>query len=455
MNLFIYRIIFFLLLISFCSCSKFLDKKVNTSINTPNSLEVLQALLDNPDVFNLSNTPAFGEASADDYFIPDADYNTLDDRLSGIYIWQPIAYRYSNDWSQSYTGIYYANLCMENVQKIARSQVNSEQWDYIMGASLFHRAHAFLNLAWTFASAYNEVNADKDPGIDLRLQTDPNIPSKRSSVKDAYQRIIEDAAAALAYLPVNVNHVFRPGKAAAAGLLARAYLSMRVYDSAYKYANLSLTIKDTLLDYNLIANTSLPFSAVAYNGETLFYSSMNSSAGIELIGLSYARACIDTLLYLSYDNNDLRKKLFFQPALFYQRFKGMHSTAPNRIFTGLATNEMWLIRSECNLRMNRIEAAQSDLNAVLKKRWNNAVAYQPVVLTTKELLLEKILAERRKELLMRGLRWMDIKRLNKEGHGKILKRYINGTQIILQPNDPRYALPLPEDIINLTNMEQN
>jgi starch-binding outer membrane protein, SusD/RagB family len=56
---------------------------------------------------------------------------------------------------------------------------------------------------------------------------------------------------------------------------------------------------------------------------------------------------------------------------------------------------------------------------------------------------------------MRGLRWIDIKRLNKEGAGIVLKRLIGDKTYTLQPNDPRYALPLPADIILNTGMQQN
>jgi len=66
-----------------------------------------------------------------------------------------------------------------------------------------------------------------------------------------------------------------------------------------------------------------------------------------------------------------------------------------------------------------------------------------------------ILIERRKELLMRGLRWADLKRSNKEGANKTLIRIINGHPVTLPPNDNRYAQPLPNEIILLTGMPQN
>jgi hypothetical protein len=69
--------------------------------------------------------------------------------------------------------------------------------------------------------------------------------------------------------------------------------------------------------------------------------------------------------------------------------------------------------------------------------------------------LNIILIERRKELLMRGLRWMDIKRLNKEDAGIVMKRTINGQTYTLLPNDLRYSFPIPEDVISLSGMQQN
>lgn len=50
---------------------------------------------------------------------------------------------------------------------------------------------------------------------------------------------------------------------------------------------------------------------------------------------------------------------------------------------------------------------------------------------------------------------MDIKRLNKEGANITLTRTLNNSVYELLPNDLRSALPIPEDIISLSGMEQN
>lgn len=79
----------------------------------------------------------------------------------------------------------------------------------------------------------------------------------------------------------------------------------------------------------------------------------------------------------------------------------------------------------------------------------------PIMLEDNKTVLQIILNERRKELLFRGLRWIDIKRLNKEGADISIKRRIEGKDYILTANENRFALPLPMDIIAETGMPQN
>ncbi|HTH31212.1 MAG TPA: hypothetical protein VL946_07665, partial [Lacibacter sp.] len=98
--------------------------------------------------------------------------------------------------------------------------------------------------------------------------------------------------------------------------------------------------------------------------------------------------------------------------------------------------------------------ALAALNTVLTKRWKTG-AFVPLITTNNQQVLEWVLAERRKESAFRDLRWMDLKRLNREGAGIQLQRKIGSEDFILMPNDLRYAMPIPEDIILMTGMPQN
>jgi hypothetical protein len=164
---------------------------------------------------------------------------------------------------------------------------------------------------------------------------------------------------------------------------------------------------------------------------------------------------IDTILYASYRVNDLRKSLFFSvPEGNSARFYGTYRGGNGAYFTGIATDEMYLVKAECEARNGLVEAAMKDLNTLLVTRWKTGT-FEPFIADSKADALKLILQESRKELVFRGLRWMDIKRLNLEGANISIKRIVDGKEYILPPNDNRFALPLPTDLIDLTGMPQN
>jgi len=446
----VFVILAFLFTMVFTSCKKYLDEKSDKSLVIPQNINDFQGLLDDLAIMNLV-TPSRGETASDDYFFTKSIFDTRFLFQQNAYTWTPDDYYFENDWSLNYTPVYNANLCLEGLKKIPKNVANQLEWNNVEGSAFFFRAYSFLNLLWIYAKAYDSETYNIDPGIVLRLSSDFNIPSVRATVKECYDQVISDASNAISFLPESPQNVMRPSKAAAYGLLARAYLSMREYDSAGKYADKALQMKGDLLDYNntgeVNINSTVPFKP--YNVEIIFYSEMNTN-----MDLYYpSKALIDTVLYSLYDSNDLRKAIFFTSNGNYQKFKGDYS-ATNQFFSGIATDELYLIRAECNARSQHLEAALQDVNRLLVNRWK-AGSFTPIVASSPQEVLGIILSERRKELTMRGLRWIDIKRLNKEGAQIILKRVEGDEVYTLQPNENRYALPLPADIILNPGIKQN
>jgi hypothetical protein len=450
-------IVLLLIVFSAIGCEKILEKKPSNALLVPSSLQDLQAILDDGIRMNTNLTPSSGEASADDYFLMQNNFNTRLFYEQQLYKWIPADYEFANDWSFSYTTVYNSNLCLDLLKKIDLTPQNTLAWNNVKGSAYFYRAYSFLNLAWNYTKAFNEATAPSDLGIVLRLTSDFNVTSYRSSVKDTYLQIISDAKEAMQNLPLFSIHPYRPSKVGAYGLLARTYLSMRQYDSAFKYSDLALQNKNSLMDLNvnntggfLSPASTLPFTQ--FNIETIFYSEMNSI----VTNIAASRALIDTILYNSYNNNDLRKTVYYRTSSSpgYQRYKGSYSNSPLTYFSGIATDELFLIRAECYARAGNKDAALNDLNTLLVKRWKSGF-FTPVVASSPNEALDIILLERRKELPFRGLRWIDIKRLNLEGRNIILKRFISTQTFILQPNANYYALPLPTDIISLAGIPQN
>jgi len=450
----LFLLFFTTLLATLPGCKKYLDKKSNDSLVVPKTLNDLQGLLD--DAFTMNSvTPSLEESSADDYFLTEDRVLSMPTAYKQIYTWDFNQFKFQNDWSKNYLPVYNANVCLETLASIPKTTFNEQQWNNVKGSSLFYRAYSFLNLVWQYSKAYDETTSSTDLGIVLRLGSDFNVPSKRSTVKESYQQIIADARESLSYLPVHPLHVMRPSRAAAFGLLARAYLSMRLYDSALKYSAACLAIKDDLMDFNNDADINGSLSGNApfkkFNKETVFYTEMFNSVFLH----SYSNGFTDTVLYSLYDSNDLRKQAYFVQNSGYTKFKGTYSANKNILFTGIATDEMYLTEAECMVRTNNISGGMDVLNQLLQKRWNVTVTYIPLTANTRDSALHIILTERRKELLFRGLRWIDIKRLNKEGFNIVPTRKFGGMVYSLPPNDNRYALPIPIDIIDLTGMKQN
>lgn len=439
---------------SFSSCRKYLDEKSSSAFVVPKSLDDVQGLLDDAGFMNSIVTPSFGEASSDDYYVLPQTIDYLLPRLQDVYIWKPADYFFENDWSKAYKPVYNANLSLELLNQIPVTQDNIKKWENAKGSALFYRAYFFLNLMWVHAKVYDSSSASTDLGIVLRSTSDFNAPSTRASVKQSYDFIIADTKEAIRYLDKDPLNVLRPSKVAGYGLLARTYLSIRSYDSALKYSDLCLGLNGQIIDYNgdgdingsILVN--LPFKR--FNKETIFYTEMNNLLNA-LIGPSSAKA--NDVLYASYETDDLRKVAFFRPVGAFKSFKGNY-TSNGTYFTGIATNEMYLTRAECRARTHDKVGAMNDLNTLLIKRWKNGL-FLPKVASDDAQALDIILVERRKELLMRGLRWIDIKRLNKEGRNIVLSRSFKNEVYQLGANSNYYALPLPKDIIELANIPQN
>jgi tetratricopeptide (TPR) repeat protein len=305
----------------------------------------------------------------------------------------------------------------------------------------------FWKIANAWAPAYNEATSGTDMGIPLRLSADFNERSVRASVRDSYLQAIADLRQSASLLPIQPLQVVRGSRPAAFAFLSRVYLSMRQYDAAGRYADSCLQLNNKLVDYNTL-NPGDAYPIPRFNEETLVY----SYNGPTLITTPVGK--VDSLLYQSYDNADLRKTVCFKDnGAGRFGFKGSYSNSQG-FFAGVATDEVYLNRAECYARSGNVPAALADLNTLLQKRYKTG-QFIPVTATSSAAALAKILIERRKELLFRFIRWMDLKRFNLEGANITLTRVVHGTVYTLSPNDLRYALPIPEDIIALTGMPQN
>lgn len=456
----LYKLIVMLLCSSIIlnSCQKeFLEKKPDKALLVPGTLNDLRALLDNNVVFNLS--PGLGQISADDYASTANGLASLPPYERNSYLWAADIYEgqtYIPDWSKPYQQVFYTNVVLEGLEEIIVNDKNYTEWSQLKGSALFYRAFAFYNLAQMFTKPYNKVSSVSDPGIPIRLKADVNVISKRGTLQETYDQILYDLLEAKNLVPVNVSYKSRPGKAAVFALLSRVGLTMENYDMAALYADSCLGISNKLLDYNVIspAGTGRPFPSSLPDGndEVLFYSAIF----LYNFPVATSLAVIDSTLYRSYLANDLRKILFFRDRgngnfTFRGSYSGPQSA---NLFNGLATDEVLLTRAECYARKGNTSSAMADLNQLLISRWKKNT-FIPLTAANADDALMQILTERRKELIARGIRWTDLRRLNKDSRFAVtMKRLINKQEYTLLPNDSKYVFPIPENEIG-TGIEQN
>lgn len=446
----------YLFLLLFCwsliSCSKkdFLDEKPNSNVVAPTTLDDFQQLLDNE--ATLSLTPALGELSADNFYITSPYWQLLSKKEKNAYIWAADIYEGEGkvaDWNTPYEQVLYANVVLDGLTKVPQTANNQQQWNNMKGAALFIRAYAFYNLAQVFALPYMAETATKDLGIPLKLTPNVDEVVVRSTLEETYTRILNDLLIAKDLVPDAVTvYLNRPNKPAANALLARVYLSMRNYEQAGVYADNCLKLYNALIDYNTKdPNSSKPFERT--NAETMYQSKFSETNVVKSIPSCF----VDTLLYRQYAVNDLRRSLFFTTNSGGKVFKNGYNASIFG-FTGLATDEMYLIRAECRARANNVVAALSDLNTLLSSRWKTGT-FIPYTIVAADALLDTILVERRKEMPLRGVRWTDIRRLNLEKPFIKPTRVINNQTYTLQPNSSLYALPIPPDAALMGHYLQN
>lgn len=455
----IYLILFIFLI---QGCGDKLDLKPNSRLVIPKTISDFENILDNASIMN--NAPALAQLSADEYHIPTlANFQALSRPiLRATYIWEKDIFQgflKPQDWTVPYSQIFYANNVLNEISKLDIS--SDTELQRITGWALFSRAYAFYTLVSLYAKGYNSESASNDLGLPLKLSPLATEVVPRSSLQQTYDQIIKDATEASELLQPNITigKRNRPSKVAAYSLLSRVYLSMRKYTQAELYADKSLALYNVLTDYNTLpVRTSTSFSNDCE--EVIYYANMRNNIYQQL---TYATGALYTVLpslINSYETGDLRKTVWFrQNANGNWYIKGINSGNAFP-FTGLATDEIFLIKAECLARRNETQDAMDHLNKLLKTRWNPnaftpARSYQNISAINPVEALDKVLLERRKELIWRSTRWTDLKRLNLESRNIVLNRNIEGQIYTLEPNSSKYVLPIPDDEIALSGVQQN
>ncbi|WP_158499853.1 RagB/SusD family nutrient uptake outer membrane protein [Sphingobacterium paucimobilis] len=438
-------------LLSLSACNEFLDKKQDIKMVVPLTIDDATHLLNDYGTMNMGY-PIWGELGIDDYYVTKEVWESGMEDYRNAYIWADKPYIDVAQWQRPYKAVYYANQTIDILSKVDPQQ-DRTNFNRNLGMAHFFRAFAFQVLTEVHCLAYQPNTASADMGIPLRLSPGVDDKSTRATLQQTYDQILKDLKKAVQYLPMVESVRGRPSKAAAYGGLARAYLNMGDFNNAYQYADSCLQLRPELMDYNTLkATDESPIKQ--FNIEVLVPIS-SVSTGL----MSGMNAIIAPELYNSYAPDDLRKGIFFKPnpnIVGTYLFKGGYNENSFELFMGITTSEIYLVKAETACRIGKISEALSAINTLRKSRWSKDVLYPAINENDPERLLKTVLEERRKELVFRGRRWSDLKRLNLDNRfKKTSSRQLGTEQYDLPAGDLRYAFRLSETLVKVGGIPQN
>ncbi len=465
-----FNIICLLALLSLVACDDYLDIKPKGKI-IPETATEYERLLNHWNILKTSET--WGVYLTDDVFIPEkAEENGVlgfniirENYKKSLYTFEKEVFAESEKdylWIAAYERIFYYNVIVNNIADA--TEATEERKNTIRAEALLGRALEYLNLVNAYAKHYDVQTAETDLAVPLVLEDDINKKNlKRATVREVYDQIEKDLLEAVQYLSTKSKSAFRASKAAGLAALSRMYLYLGNYNEALKNAKASLAENDFLLDltkHNLVANqyfigrVDLPETSDNKENILIKYASY-------VFGVSGSVCISKEVENLFNKEKDKRFLLYISndPAPpYYTKFKqtGLYAWWPwTEVNACLRTPEVYLIAAECEARVGSKDSAMELINKLRDKR---ILDNTPLTATSNDDALVKVLEERRRELLMGGFtRLIDLKRLNKEPRfAKTVTHKLGDKVYTLEPNSPKYVLPIPHTVIKFNpDMKQN
>lgn len=328
----------------------------------------------------------------------------------------------SGNWSDLYKKIFTVNTAIDGINTSKGTLVYKNQW---LGECYFLRAYFYYYLVNIYGP------------VPLALTNDYTINNRlpRAPEADVYKQIIADLKMAQSLLSdeykngygITTTNRFRPNKAVATAMLARAYLYAKDWENAEAQATAIISNTNySMLPLNqvFLANSKETIWALATNSPKVTYEYAFYNNGMPAIitppqspASSQVYVSLSNFLINAFEPGDGRFTNWVRtstvaasgtnPATVYYfpgKFRSSATNAEYQIMLRLA--EQYLIRAEARAMQNKSNAAD-DLNAV---RLRAGLQGLPAG-TQQATLLTAINKERQTELFSEcGHRFFDLKR---------------------------------------------
>jgi len=308
-------------------------------------------------------------------------------------------------WSDAYTFIYQANLCIEGLD--ASTLLDAANKARFRAEARFVRAFNYFYL----------VNLWGDVPYVTTSDWTKTFGTGRTPTATIYNNIVDDLLAAQTDMPAAYPAAgkVRPIRLTATALLARVYLYMGEWAKADAAASV-------VINSGVYPKLPDPANAFLKNSDEAIWQliplvpSYNTQEGYQL---NYASNFYRMLpgLVSNFEAGDLRFTNWVKVVgvnNYVNKYKVRTTTANNGLvteyYTMLRLGEQYLIRAEAKLHESDIAGAVTDLNVIRKRAGLTNLA----TTLTADQCTAAIEKERRSELFAEwGHRWLDLKRTGK------------------------------------------
>lgn len=345
---------------------------------------------------------------------------------------------YSFGWKDYYNVIFYANAVIDKGYEMTEGK--EEEVSQLLGEAYLLRGYMHFLLVNLYGQPYSKEGALDSKAIPLKRNIDlEEIPS-RNTVKEIYTSILEDIEKARSLIHQTsweTKYSYRFSTLSVDAMESRVRLYMEDWKSAYDAAEHVLAMKATLEDFNN-SESKLPNN----------YQSTEMITAYEFIyssNINKASLVAPSFLQKFQSDIDLRLNKYFVKSSgenSYLSTKGGSS----EFRCSFRTGELYLNSAEAAVHLNMLPEARTRLLQLMKKRYTPEGYVQKKTLINamnQTELITEILNERARELTFEGHRWFDLRRTSRPKITKVL----SNTTYVLEKDDPRYTLRIPQDAI--------
>ncbi|HEX3933236.1 MAG TPA: RagB/SusD family nutrient uptake outer membrane protein [Puia sp.] len=354
-----------------------------------------------------------------------------------LFQWQDSIYQQSDpesfDLSTELPNLY---TCNKIINEVLGSSGGTDSAKVELQAEAM-AARAWLNLQFInfYAKPYLASTAAADPGFPIITTADVSVTTyTRASVQEVYDTIIHDFTTAIAHLPVKAVIQTRMSRPAAEGLLGRAYLYMGRYSDALTQFNAAFTDLAasgavSLYNYNVTfgpGGAFLPINPISgpnspgnnYNDLTESVLSITFTNTSSLMGegeLGNDGLVITPQVAALYGPTDWRLQFYSAKNSDGTPNAGgrLRKYGVSYSRCGLQLPDLYLMKAECEARLNNLTGAKADLETLRSNRMPAADAIVPVdTLASQAAMIQFVIDERIREYAQEGYRWWDMRRLS-------------------------------------------